>query len=550
MILSLSIKNYALIEDIRVDLDNGLTIITGETGAGKSILLGALSLLMGKRADSSSVKNASIKCIIEGEFSLKNYNLSGVFSDNDLDYDAHTIIRREILPSGKSRAFVNDTPVSLNQLQSLGEHLVDIHSQNETRSFASEEFQFEVLDALAGNFPILNDYGNLLSEYNSVSKELQMQTELKNEALKELDYNSFLQSELAEANLTKLNQEELEAIFNTLDNAETIEESFASLMQLFSHEEIGTIETAKEARGVIGKISNFTDAYKEIHERLNSIVIELEDIFDAVERASLKVEADPNELATVNERLQILYKLQQKHNVNTVEELIIIENELSSKISTTLHLDTIIEAMIIEKKLLFNKLENIAEKLHKKRKSAVPQFLQKIKVYLDMLGLPNAKFDFVFSKVDSFKKNGTDVLQVNFTANKGSSLGPLKKVASGGEMSRIMLSVKAVLAKYRKLPTLVFDEIDTGVSGEVALKMATIMGGMSKEMQLISITHLPQIASKGAQHIKVFKEDVNNKTITQMQRLTDEERIVEIAQMISGNKITDTALANARELLN
>ncbi|MGJ8666380.1 MAG: DNA repair protein RecN [Patiriisocius sp.] len=550
MILSLSIKNYALIEDIRVGLDDGLTIITGETGAGKSILLGALALLMGKRADSTSVKDATLKCVVEGEFALKNYDLSNVFSENDLDYDDNTIIRREILPSGKSRAFVNDTPVSLAQLQALGEHLVDIHSQNETRSFASEEFQLEVLDALGGNFPVLKNYENVLSEYNDVSKVLDAQIQLKNEALKELDYNTFLQNELAEANLSKLNQEELEDTFNTLDNAETIEASFASLMQLFSHEEIGTIETAKEARSFINKISAFTENYKEIYERLNSVVIELEDIYEAAERASQKVEADPSELATINDRLQVLYKLQQKHNVNTVEDLIAIETELSSKIDTTLHLDTIIEKLTIKKESLYNELKTLAEQLHTARKKAVSKLLEKLKVYLDMLGLPNAQFEFDIKKVGNFRFNGADSLQVNFTANKGSSLGAIKKVASGGEMSRIMLSVKAVLAKYKKLPTLVFDEIDTGVSGEIALKMAAIMGEMSKEMQLISITHLPQIASKGAQHIKVFKEDINNKTVTQMKQLTDEERIVEIAQMISGNKITDTALANARELLN
>jgi DNA repair protein RecN (Recombination protein N) len=550
MILSLSIKNYALIEDIQVPLTKGLTIITGETGAGKSILLGALGLLLGKRADLGSVKDATQKCIIEGEFSLKGYGLQTLFKDHDLDYDVHTIIRREILPSGKSRAFVNDTPVGLSQLQALGGYLVDIHSQQETNSFATEVFQLEVLDALAGNAPILKGYQNALLEFTSISKQLEKQLSQKEAALKELDYHTFLQQELMEASLHTIDQQALETNYNTLNNAEEIQGSFAEIEQLFSQENTGIIDSVKQARSLLNNISKYAPSYQELYDRLHSVTLELEDVISSIENTSEDLQVDPTELFRINEVLQTLYRLQHKHSVSSVKELADIESNLSSKIYNSQHLDTTIETLEKEKQKLTQALLNLAKDLHDNRVEALPMLQQKLEAYLSLLGLPNAKFKVEFTTSPTFKKSGTDSLAVYFTANKGGNFGLLKKVASGGEMSRIMLSVKALLSQYKKLPTIVFDEIDTGVSGEIALKMAHIMGEMSTHMQILSITHLPQIAAKGEQHIKVYKEDRQNTTVTHLKQLSQEERIVEIAQMIGGKNITDTTLANAKELLN
>ena len=550
MILSLSIKNYALIEDIQVPLTKGLTIITGETGAGKSILLGALGLLLGKRADLGSVKDATQKCIIEGEFSLKGYGLQTLFKDHDLDYDVHTIIRREILPSGKSRAFVNDTPVGLSQLQALGGYLVDIHSQQETNSFATEVFQLEVLDALAGNAPILQGYQNALLEFTSISKQLEKQLSQKEAALKELDYHTFLQQELMEASLHNIDQQALETNYNTLNNAEEIQGSFAEIEQLFSQENTGIIDSVKQARSLLNNISKYAPSYQELYDRLHSVTLELEDVISSIENTSEDLQVDPTELFRINEVLQTLYRLQHKHSVSSVKELAAIESNLSSKIYNSQHLDTTIETLEKEKQKLTQALLKLAKDLHDNRVEALPMLEQKLETYLSLLGLPNAKFKVEFTTSPTFKKSGTDNLALYFTANKGGNFGLLKKVASGGEMSRIMLSVKALLSQYKKLPTIVFDEIDTGVSGEIALKMAYIMGEMSTHMQILSITHLPQIAAKGEQHIKVYKEDRQNTTVTHLKQLSQEERIVEIAQMIGGKNITDTTLANAKELLN
>lgn len=550
MVLHLSIKNYALIQDIQVSLTKGLTIITGETGAGKSILLGALGLLLGKRADLSSVKDASQKCIIEGEFSVKGYNLKTFFKDNDLDYDTHTIIRREILPNGKSRAFVNDTPVGLSQLQVLGGYLVDIHSQQQTNSFATEAYQIEVLDALSGNAATLQAYQNTLTEFSSVSKELEALLSQKETALKELDYHTFLHQELVEASLQSLDQQALETDYQTLNNAEEIQASFAGLDQLFSQENVGIIDRIKNARSLLNAISKFAPTYQELYDRLHSVTIELEDINSSIEHASEGLQVDPAELFRVDQLLQTLYRLQQKHHVSSVKQLLEIESQLSSKINTTLDLDTTIQTLEKQKQKLSDTLLKFASDLHNTRLEAVPILEQKLVSYLALLGLPNAKFKIEITTLPTFKKTGTDSLALYFTANKGGNFGLLKKVASGGEMSRIMLSVKALLSQYKKLPTIVFDEIDTGVSGEIALKMAYIMDQMSSHMQILSITHLPQIAAKGQQHIKVYKEDQHNTTTTHLKQLSEEERIVEIAQMIGGKNITDTTLANAKELLN
>lgn len=550
MIHTLSIKNYALIEDIRVEFFGGMTIITGETGAGKSILLGALALLLGKRADMGSVKDASKKCIVEGYFAIANYGLETVFEENDLDFEPQTIIRREILPSGKSRAFVNDTPVALAQLQALAPHLIDVHSQHETLDVVSENFQMEVIDALAGNDVLLKTYRARLEQFRKISEALSALRQQQEYASKELDYNTFLYNELQQVNLAKLNQAELEETFETLNNAEAIQDTLANVIQILEEEQLGALPTAKESRLVLGRIKEFSKPLENLWQRLNSVIIEFEDIADEVRSTAEKIEADPEMLFQINEKLQLLYKLQQKHAVSTVSELIEIEKNLAEKVNTTLGLDEKIQDLEKQKEALRETVFKSGEAIHIKREEAIPILKKKLEEKLSTLGMPNAQFQFELTASEDFKNNGTDTLQLLFTANKGLAFGLLKKVASGGEMSRIMLSIKAVLAAYKKLPTIVFDEIDTGVSGEIANKMAAILHQMGKTMQLLCITHLPQIAAKGDQHLKVYKEDSKERTATHLKSLDKAERIAEIAQMLGGKNVTEAAMANAKELLN
>jgi len=550
VISALAIKNYALIEDIRVDLKQGMTVITGETGAGKSILLGALALLLGKRADLSSVKDSSKKCIVEGHFLIKDYSLFPIFEENDLDYDTHTIIRREILPSGKSRAFVNDTPVALAQLQALAPYLIDIHSQHETLEIVSETFQMEVIDALAGNAALLKQYQKEYSDFKENERKLGALKLQKLDETKELDYNSFLLNELQQAGLEGLDQQELEETYETLDNAETIQDAFAQATKFLDEDPIGTIDTAKEVRIILGKIKSFSSTYDAFWQRLNSVILELEDLSEEMQNTAENIAADPEMLLQVNDKLQTLYKLQQKHSLSTVQELLDLQNSLEEKVNSTLGLDDKIAELENKGKKLSEAALSLGAEIHEKRKKAIPELKSQLESILSILGLPNAQFLFNLIPSADFKKNGTDTLELLFSANKGMTPGPLKKVASGGEMSRIMLAIKSVLAKYKKLPTIVFDEIDTGVSGEIANKMASIMFQMSKNMQVLTITHLPQIAAKGEHHLKVYKEDIEGVTVTHLKHLDEEGRITEIAQMLGGKKISDAAIANAKELLN
>ena len=550
MITHLSIKNYALIDDISVPFVTGLNIITGETGAGKSILLGALSLLLGKRADLSHVRDNKKKCIIEGDFKLSKSQFQFLFNTHQLDFEEHTIIRRELLPSGKTRAFVNDSPVSISQLQLISHFLVDIHSQHETLDLFSEKFQLEIIDVLANNTTLLQEYSFLLNEYEEINETVTDLIYKKESATKELDYNTFLYNELAEVELSTINQVELEESYETLNNSEVIQETFSKITHCFSEEQIGALESLKVARIELGKIKGFSTSYDHYWNRLNSIILELEDFSEEIDQVSSTIDPDTSLLYSINEKLQSLYKLQQKHAVNTVEKLVEIEEVLASKIEITSNIEEKIKEL---QRLQKNKKESlllISEKIHKKRVQVIPLLKEKLKGYLIDLGLPNASFKFEITKAESFKKNGTDILQLLFTANKGAEFGILKKVASGGELSRIMLAIKAVLAQYKKLPTLIFDEIDTGVSGDIAYKMATILEQMGSAMQMICITHLPQIASKGKHHIKIYKEDINHITVTKLKVLNNEQRIEELAEMIGGKNHSNTAFNQAKELLN
>ena len=550
MLTTLSIKNYALIDQLQVNFTNGLTIITGETGAGKSILLGGLSLILGKRADLSSVKNQSEKCVIEATFDIANYNLKPLFKAEDLDYEPLTIIRREILPSGKSRAFINDTPVNLDSLQILGEHLLDIHSQHQTLQLTNDDFQFQVIDALAENGNLLQGYSSNLSEFKSLQAELKVLQTKKAEAIKEQDYNSFLLNELIEAKLIVGEFETLEEEYETLNNIEDIKEKLSFSYELLSNEDAGVLTNLTEIKNQLSKLSNYKQAYKDIFERLNSSLIELNDVFREVETLQDQLEADPNRLEVVNNKLQVLHNLMLKHSTSSETELIAIRESLATKVSESEHLEERILQIENQIKSIELQLNNDAKTIHDNRVKIIPKLISQLENLLATLGMVNAKFNIELSVSDSFYSNGKDDLAFLFSANKGGNFNELKKAASGGELSRIMLAIKSILSKYIQLPTIMFDEIDTGVSGEISNKMATIMQQMSKSMQVFTITHLPQIAAKGDTHYKVFKEDINEVTQTQLKKLNPDERIVEIAQMLGGSEISSSAIAHAKQLLN
>ena len=549
MLASLSIKNYALIDNLSVSFNNGLSIITGETGAGKSILLGGLSLVLGKRADLSSVKNKSEKCIIEAVFDIANYDLKQYFLDLDMDYEPQTIIRREILPSGKSRAFVNDTPVNLDALQGLSNYLIDIHSQHETLELTNNQFQFKVIDALAKNNELLLEYSGNLEQYRTLQKELEELKDFKSEAIKEQDYNLFLLNELDEANLTPGELELLEEEYETLNNVEEIKEKLSLSNQLLNEEQIGILSTLTELKNTIQKLSGISPKYFDLFNRINSSLIELDDVFEEIENFQDQLEADPGRLEQVNSKLQIIHNLFQKHNADSITQLIELKDELADKVSVTENLDN--EIIALENKIakIESSVKGLAKQIHKNREEAIPKLVHQLETILIKLGIPNAQFKLQLSLKDEFFSNGSDELAFLFSANKGANLNELKKTASGGELSRIMLAIKYILSKHVQLPTIMFDEIDSGVSGEISNMMGEIMQQMSKTMQVFTITHLPQIAAKGDIHFKVFKEDDQDQTVTKLVRLNQDERIVEIAQMLGGDKITDSAVLHAKSLL-
>ena len=550
MITTLSIKNYALIEKLSIDFSKGFSIITGETGAGKSIILGALGLVLGKRADLTSLKNKEEKCIIEAHFEISKYNLSPFFESNELDYEEETIVRREILPSGKSRAFINDSPVNLQVLQELSMFLIDIHSQQQTRELSDENVQFDIIDAIADNLMNIQQYQTLLKNYKADKTKLNSLIKKQGEALKEQEYHSFLLNELVEANLKSGEQEILEDDFEKLNNVETIKESLDKSLAIANEEQIGVLDNLKEIKVSLQKIAGFSADYNSLLERITSVTIEFDDISDELSRCSDKLINDPVQLDRIGQQLQLIYNLQKKHQVSTVDELLEIQGQLEDSVFELGNLEGEIENLTLaiqEKTILLDKQATI---IHDRRLEAIPILSQKMIVILDTLGMPNVRFDIQVKQSTTYYTNGKDEIQFLFSANKGTNFGILKKVASGGEMSRIMLAVKAILAQYSKLPTLIFDEIDTGVSGEIAIKMGEIMKEMSQTMQIFAITHLPQIAAKGNAHFKVSKSTVGEDTQSELKLLTDEERVIEIAQMLSGAVVSDSALNHAKALLN
>ena len=550
MLASITIKNYALINELHIDFSSGLSIITGETGAGKSILLGALGLVLGNRADSSTLKNTNKKCVIEAIVSIHSYNLQDFFETEDIDYETNTILRREILPSGKSRAFINDTPVTLLVLSALRARLIDIHSQHQTLQVSDQEFQFQLLDAVANNESKLASYQIGLASYTKEKKKLEEIQHKQREAHLQYDYNSHLYNELLEAKLIEDEQELLEEKLEKINNVEEIKQNLSVALQITTDENIGIQNLLYSLEQKLTKIDSYSKEYQELSDRISSVKIELDDIIGDLESAFEQVDFNPSEATQLNNRLQLIYNLQKKHYVNSISELLTIQSALLIKVNTVENAEQSILDQETIVKGIANKLDAVALKISDARSKIILKLSKQLADILADLGMPHARFQIKNTPSENYYKNGKDSLEFLFSANKGGQYGELKKVASGGELSRVMLAIKKILSENSQLPTIIFDEIDSGVSGEVSNKMAHIMSQMSRKMQVITITHLPQIAAKGNQHYKVYKDEVNHITTTNLKQLSEDERIVEIAEMLSGKIISDSALTHARELLN
>ena len=549
MLNNLHIQNFALIQDLKLDLKHGLNIITGETGAGKSILLGALGLLSGQRADLSIVRNGANKCIVEGEFSLNNYGLEVFFKTNDLDFDEPTIIRREISVLGKSRAFINDTPVKLAVLKELGDRIIDIHSQNSNLILAKYEFAFSLLDNFGGNRKALLEYQKIFTEYIEKQRELDdLKVKQEREKLN-LEFNQFQLNELLNSNLLNGEQEILEKEFEILNNIEEIKSSGSIVVNNLSDKDSSADHLIEEAITSLDKLSSFDVSYISLRDRLSSALIELKDISYEIKYKINDLSSDFSKVQQINDRLDLLYSLQKKYNVSSVEQLIEKTEAIKKLVDLAVGGYEGLNLLSEEIKAYKSELLDKAEKLSSFRKEFAPKVSSEITKDLKLMGINEAKLEFKFAKTE-LNKYGTDEIDFLFSANKGDVLSRLTKVASGGELSRLMLSIKRIIGTKKALPTIVFDEIDTGVSGEVANQMGLLMKQMGEKIQVITITHLPQIAAKGNAHFKVFKSNNNVQTTTHIKKLTDESRVDEVAQMLSGLNISNSARQNAIELIN
>ncbi len=549
MLQSLVIKNFALIDNLQVEFKKGLSIITGETGAGKSILLGGLALVLGKRADLSTLKNKEKKCIVEAEFAIKNYNLKPFFKKNDIDYEEQTIIRREILPSGKSRAFINDTPIVLSILNDLSRNLIDVHSQHQTLQLAEVKYQFELIDALAQNKKYLESYAKGLKIYKKLQKEYVEIKKTQEQARQHYEYNLFLYEELEKANFRQGEQEKLEQKLEQLNNAETIRQSLLEGLTIIHLEQHGVMQGLTNVKNSLSKIRTYANDYETLYERIESIRIELEDIAQTVESESEKIVSNPHEIEKYNARMQLLYDLQKKHTVSTIEALQEVTKEIELKVQKVQGAQEELQAKKQEVSVVEKQLNDLSNTISERRQKAIPKFVIQLEKNLSKLEMPTVKFQLSIKAKNEFLENGKDELAFLISVNKGTDFIPIKKGPSGGEMSRIMLAVKSILSNYIELPTIIFDEIDTGVSGEVSNKIAEVMIEMSKNMQIISITHLPQIAAKGERHYKVYKIEKEKQIITNIKELSEKERINEIAEMLGGKQLTNSALAHAKQLL-
>ena len=550
MIKELSISNFAIIDTLKVSFATGMTSVTGETGAGKSIIIGALSLVLGKRADLSYLKDSTKKCIIEASFDISLYNLKHIFDSEDIDYDKETILRRELIPSGKSRAFVNDTPVNLDVLNKISSNLIDIHSQNETKLLFSNHFQFKFLDSLSNNIDNMKDFKIKFLEYNLLIVKYKNLLKRKEVGSKELDYQNFLYNELNALNLETDSLSKIESQVAELSNITEIENKLSSSIELINLDEGGILSKLSDILNNIKSIKGFSGKFKDYDYRIDLIYTELRDILNDFESHFNSLESNPELLNERNLELNIFYSILKKHNVSTVDELIVIKNNLSKVFFDTNSLSKEIKEI---KEIIYigkESLSALSDKIHKNRVKAIPEVENKLKSLVFKLGMKNASFKLNLEVLNDFNEFGKDKLELLFSSNMGSDYKKIRKTVSGGELSRIMLSIKYLTSKFHNLPTIIFDEIDAGVSGSVANQIGMLMKDMSKSTQVFAITHIPQVAARGNNHIKVFKQTNNSDTITNLKDLNRTEREDEIALMLSGKKLTISALEHARELLD
>ena len=550
MLTQLRIKNFALIDELTVSFSGGMSCITGETGAGKSILLGGLSLVLGKRADISLLKDLNKKCIIEAVFQIKNYDLKNFFSENNLDYFDETILRREVIPNGKSRAFINDTPVKINMLENLSMNLIDIHSQNEKQLINQESYQFLIIDSFAKNNYILNDYKIFMNEYNLIKDELENLKKKRFELNESFEYKKFIYDELLNANLPENYEDDIEYKYRELSNVEEIKENLRKSISLLENEQIGLINKLIEFRNIIKDLNQSSNKYMKIKERTDFIYYEFIDFLEDFNKGIDNLDLYPEELLKFENRINEINTLLNKHKLKKVSELIDLRDELRKEIEKNENIDQHILSVKKKKRDLETKLNNLSREISKKRKAVIPSIESDLKRLTHRMGMKDASFKIELTSSETFLKNGKESIAFYFKANKGTDFKLLKKIASGGEISRIMLSIKNIISKFKKLPTIIFDEIDSGVSGKISDSIADIMYELSITTQVFTITHLPQVASKGNNHFKVFKNTNKSNTNTFIKQLTKKERVDEIALMLSGNKITDTAKAHAKQLLN
>jgi len=550
LLTHLEIQNFALIEHLEVSFLEGMTCITGETGAGKSILLGGLSLVLGKRAEMSSLLDPSKKCVIEATFDLKGYDLEPLFSSLDLEYDNQTLLRREILPQGKSRAFINDSPVSLNILQQIGSKLIDIHSQNETQSLLESEHQFEVLDALAENNSLLIEFEDCLLAFKKTTKDYTYWSNLKNQSLNSLELKQFLFDELNAVELRPSQYSELEAKIATLSHVEYLQSNLGECIQLLENETTGVFDQTLRLNVLSQGLSKKSDQFSSLNERMKGMSVEIEDLLDECKMLLENLDSNPIEMEQLQAELDQLNGLFQKHKVLTVDELIEVKSSLEKELQETFDIEDKLNRLLVTKDQLETKLKTVSQTISQNRMQAAKTLEEELKSLVGKMGMPDAVFRIDFNPSPEFLLNGTDVISFQFSPNKGSQFNLLKKTASGGELSRIMLGVKFILSRYKKLPTLIFDEIDTGVSGKISDSVADLMIVLAQKLQVLTITHLPQVAAKGNHHFKVQKVTSGTTTRSQLIPLSKAERIEEIAMMLSGNQITPTAIAHAKQLMN
>ncbi len=551
MLKRLAISNYALIDNLDIDFSNDLNILTGETGAGKSIILGALSLILGQRAEGKYFFNQQKKCIIEGTFLVNSFHLNDFFIEHELDYESETILRREISSDGKSRAFINDTPVNLTVLKKLGGKLIDIHSQHATLEINDADFQLLVVDTIAQNDSLLATYSALYKQYRGAESRLKDLISQSDQSKADLDYYQFQYNELENVMLTEDEQVQLEQELDVLTHAEEIKRSLLAATSLLSESDAAAITQLKEASLKLENAEKYNPEIKALTARLNSSLIEIKDILSEIERIEQKSSVDQGLLEKVSERLDIIYALQKKHRVHSNKELIGIKNELSDKLKNISFLDQDIENLKSELRQIGIQLEQLADQLRQSRNRAIPEVEEDVKRRLQEIGMPNAVLRIINEPLEGekFDQTGTDRIQFLFSANKGQLPLPMNKVASGGELSRLMLSIKSLIAMHTSLPTIIFDEIDTGISGEIALKVGYIMEKLSKDMQVIAITHLPQIAARGKTHFTVYKKEDTDMARTHIRQLDDQERVMELARILSGNNPGESAMLNAKELM-